>query len=224
MTLVWPRNILPPQTPRPHFLSHMNISGPVSNTGEADIISGDAGFWRASYNSIVVNNAQRVKVWRAIRALLQGRLNPILVPYCHKYQPLVAEYSRAIIPHDSGAYFDTGAGYVASGTQVLLVADIPEHGVSATVNVIAADTLEPGQVFSLGERLFEITKVTELTGTLKAISFMPPAREAVRADTELNFTSPVCRMRLATDDAMLIDLDLNRRAFPSLDFVEDLSS
>ncbi|MNL55779.1 hypothetical protein D3C87_1792130 [compost metagenome] len=52
---------------------------------------------------------------------------------------------------------------------------------------------------------------------------MPPLREPVLAGTELNFTRPVCRMRLATDDAMQIDLDLNRRGFPSLDFVEDLA-
>lgn len=222
MAIVWPRKILPPQQPRPHFLSHMNISGPVSQAGLSDVVSGDAGFWRASYGSIVVNNPQRVKVWRAIASILQGRLNPILVPYCRSYQPIVDGYDGTPIPHDSGAFFDTGAGYVASGTQVILSADLPEHAVFATVNVIAADTLEPGQVFSLGERLYEINGVTDGAGTLKTISFMPPTREAVFADTELNFTSPVCRMRLAIDDAMQIDLDMNRRGFPSLDFVEDL--
>jgi hypothetical protein len=104
-----------------------------------------------------------------------------------------------------------------------LTADVAKRAISCTVDVIAADTLQPGQVFSLGERLYQITDVIDLTGTLRQLSFMPPAREAVAADTELEFTNPVCRMRLASDDAMALDLDMNKRGFPSVDFVEDLA-
>lgn len=222
MTLVWPRKLLPPQQPRPHYLSHMNISGPVSNTGLSDVISGDAGFWRCTYASVIVTTRDRVITWRAIAAKLQGRLNPILVPYCGAYQPLVG--SPAVpVPHDDGAFFDDGTGYVGSRTQVVLTANVAKRAVSCTVDVIAADTLQPGQVFSLGERLYQITGVVDLTGTLKQLSFMPPAREAVLADIELEFTNPVCRMRLVSDDAMALDLDMNRRGFPSVDFVEDLA-
>ena len=222
MTLVWPRKILQPQQPRPHYLSHMNISGPVSNAGLSDVISGDAGFWRCTYASIIVTTRDRVITWRGIAAKLQGRLNPILVPYCGAYQPLVGSPS-APVPHDDGSFFDDGTGYVGSRTQVVLTADVAKRAVSCTVDVIAADTLQPGQVFSLGERLYQITDVVDLTGTLKQLSFMPPAREAVTADTELEFTNPVCRMRLASDDAMALDLDMNKRGFPSVDFVEDLA-
>lgn len=222
MTILWPRDILPPQTPRPHYISPMNVSGPVSGAGLADVIAGDAGFWRASYGSIVVNTPQRVKVWRGIAAKLQGRLNPILVPYCRAYQP-IAVTPGAAVPHSDGSTFSNGSGYVGSGTLVKLVSAVTVRAVSCTVDAIAVGTLEPGQVFSLGERLYQITNVEDLTGTQKRLSFMPPAREAVISGTELEFTRPVCRMRLASDDAMLIDLSLNRRGFPTLDFVEDLA-
>lgn len=222
MAIVWPIKILPPQVPRPHFMSHMNVSGPVSQDSLSDIISGDAGFWRASYGSIVVTTDQRVKVWNAIRALLKGRLNPILVPYCRRYQPIIKGVGGDPVPYSDGAFFSDGSGFVSAATQVVLTADLAKRAVSATVNVILAETIEPGQVFSLGERLYEIDGVTDVSGTTKTITFFPPARELVVAGTELNFTNPVCRMRLATDDAMQIDLDSGRRGFPSLDFVEDL--
>lgn len=224
MTILWPRNILPPQQPRPHYLSHMNISGPVSQAGVSDIISGDAGFWRATYGRVIVTTPDRVKTWNAIRAILRGRLTPILVPYCGRlYQPIVSEYSHTVVPHSDGSTFGDGTGYLGDGTKVTLAADLALRAITCTVNVIAADTIQPGHVFSLGERLYEVNAVIDLTGNQKQISFMPPAREAVTADTELNFTRPVCRMRLATDDAMTIDLDVNRRGFPSVDFVEDLA-
>ncbi|MBY5863267.1 hypothetical protein [Rhizobium leguminosarum] len=223
MTLVWPRKLLPPQMPRPHYLSHMNISGPVSQTGVSDVISGDAGFWRATYGSVIVTTRDRVITWRAIAAKLQGRLNPILVPYCSSYQPIVQGLSIEPVPHDDGSFFDDGTGYIGSKTQVLLTADLSFRAVFCTVDVVVADTIQPGQVFSLGERLYQVTDVIDLGGTIKQISFMPPAREAVAADSELEFTNPVCRMRLATDDAMAIDLDLNKRGLPSVDFIEDLA-
>jgi hypothetical protein len=223
VTLVWPRKLLPPQTPRPHFLSHMNISGPVSQAGVSDVISGDAGFWRATYGSVIVTTRERVITWRAIAAKLQGRLNPILVPYCSAYQPIVNDLVTDPVPHDDDSYFDDGTGYIGSKTQVYLTADVAERAINCTVNVVVADTLQPGQVFSLGERLYQITDVVDVSDTIKQLTFLPPAREAVYADTELEFTNPVCRMRLATDDAMAVDLDMNRRGFPSVDFVEDLA-
>lgn len=223
MTIVWPRKLLPPQTPRPHFLSHMNISGPVSQAGVSDVVSGDAGFWRATYASIVVTTRERVMTWNAIRAKLQGRLNPILVPYCGMYQPLISGVDTSPVGHSDDTFLSDGTGYVTSRAQVVLLADIPIRAVSCTVDVIYADTLQPGQVFSIGERLYEITDVVDLDETTKQLSFLPPAREAVTADTELEFTNPVCRMRLASDDAMALDLDIGRRGFPSVDFVEDLT-
>jgi len=200
----------------------MNISGPVSQAGVSDVISGDAGFWRATYASVIVTSRDRVIVWRALAAKLQGRLNPILVPYCSAYQPIMKGVSVSSVPHDDGTTFDDGTGYAGNKTHVFLTADVPVRAVSCTVNVVAADTIQPGQVFSLGERLYQITDIVDVSGSTKQISFLPPAREAVPADTELEFTNPVCRMRLASDDAMAIDLDLNKRGFPTVDFVEDL--
>lgn len=223
MTIVWPRKLLPPQTPRPHFLSHMNISGPVSQAGVSDVVSGDAGFWRATYANVVVTTRDRVMTWNAIRAKLQGRLNPIIVPYCALYQPLVAGIDTTPAPHDDGTLLNDQTGYIGSRAKVVLLADMPVRAISCTVEVIYADTIQPGQVFSFGDRLYEITDVVDIDDTTKQLSFMPPAREAVIADTELEFTNPVCRMRLVSDDAMALDLDVGRRGFPSIDFVEDLA-
>lgn len=218
MAIMWPRKILPPQTPSFH-LRGMNITGPVSASGAADVISGDSSFWVATFTSVVVTTKERVLTFRGIASKLQGRLYPIIVPWCKLYQPLVEGYDGAPIPHSDGSYFSDGTGYVNSGTDVRTISDLPEHAVSATVDIVYADDIQPGQVFSFGNRLYQLTDVDGAT-----LKWQPPLRESVIAGTELNFTFPRCQMRLASDDEMMLDLDMGRRGFPTVNFVEDLVS
>jgi hypothetical protein len=53
----------------------------------------------------------------------------------------------------------------------------------------------------------------------RALTFWPPLRDAVAANATVNFATPACRMRLASDDQAL-DLEFGRYAFPSLEFIE----
>jgi len=224
MTIQWPRSVLPPQQPMFH-IAPMNISGPVSGSGAADVISGDAGFWRASFGSVVVTTRERVLTWRAISAKLQGRLFPILVPYCALYQPFPAGVARGgVVPHSDGAYFSDGTGYLSGSINVYLNDDRPQRAVSGTITVDVSDVIQPGHVFSFGERLYEVGDVEYLSETVAEITWKPPLRDAVSAGTELNFDAPVCRMRLVSDGEMQLQLDMNRRGFPTVNFVEDLVS
>lgn len=231
MTIQWPRELLPPQQPMFH-IAPMNISGPVSGSGAADVISGDAGFWRASYGSVVVTTRDRVLTWRAISAKLRGRLYPILVPYCGMYQPFPLDAlgkptfpsSLGDVPHSDGSPFSDGSEYVASSVDVRLLISLPVRAVSGIVDVNVAGTLQPGQVFSFGERMYEILDVVYTSDTRATLTWQPPLREAVSSGTELNFDRPVCRMRLASDMEMRLQLDMNKRSFPTVNFVEDLVS
>lgn len=216
--IVWPMKLLPSQEPSFH-LRGMNKSGPLSDSGAGDIISGDAGFWVATLSDVVVTTRERVQTFRAIAAMLQGRLNPIVIPYCSLYQPLVAGFSPRPLPHSDDTFFSDRSGYLTPGASVLTIADLPVRAVSATVSIRYSGTLQPGQVFSFGNRLYELTSVSGST-----IKWQPPLREAVPAGTELNFTNPVCQMRLATDDEMRLSLEMNRRGFPTVNLVEDLIS
>lgn len=228
MTIQWPRQTLPPQQPMFH-IAPMNISGPVSGSGAADVISGDAGFWRASYGSVVVTTRDRVLTWRAISAKLRGRLYPILVPYCGMYQPFPLDENGkpifpGVVPHSDGTYFSDGTGYFQGNISVTLNASKAVRAVTGTVTVNAAGTIQPGQVFSFGERMYEIIDAEYLNETTVSLTWQPPLREAVAAGAVLNFDRPVCRMRLATDNEMQLQLDMNKRGFPTVNFVEDLVS
>lgn len=221
MTPLWPRKILPPQQPMFHFRA-MNVSGPIADSA-SDVVSGDAGFWVATYGNVVVTTRERVLMFNALAAMLEGRLNPVLVPYCSRpYQPVDDAATFDELPHDDDTMFADGTGYVGSGTRVLITADRPERAVTGTVDVTFGEMLMPGQVFSFGEFLYRLKFVSYTTPTRANIKWSPPLREAVVAGAELNFTDPVCRMRLATDDEMMLQLDLNKRGFPTVNFVEDL--
>lgn len=226
MTIAWPRKLLPPQQPMFH-IAPMNISGPVSASGAADVISGDAGFWRASFGSVVVTTRERVLTWRAISAKLQGRLFPILVPYCGMYQPypLDANGKRIFtgpVTHSDGTPFSDGAPYLSGSIRATLDADLPNRAVSGNITVDVAGVIQPGHVFSFGERMYEIRDVVYTGENTATLTWQPPLREAVTGGTELNFDDPVCRMRLASDTEMQLSMDMNKRGFPTVNFVEDL--
>lgn len=228
MTILWPRKLLPPQHPMFHR-APMNVSGPVSSSGAADVISGDAGFWRATFGAVVVTNGPRVQTWRAIAAKLQGRLFPILVPYCGMYQPFPLDTNGdpifpSTVTHSDGTAFSDGSAYMSGVIRTVLNQSLPERAVGGSVTIDVAGIIQPGHVFSFGERMYELVDVTYLTETTATLRWQPPLREAVASGAELNFDRPVCRMRLASDSEMQLSLEMNKRGFPSVNFVEDLVS
>ncbi|MDE4556456.1 hypothetical protein LOF28_34705, partial [Sinorhizobium meliloti] len=78
-----------------------------------------------------------------------------------------------------------------------LLSAVASRAVSATFNVVAAGAkMQPGQIFSLGERLYRLRTVTWTSATVAAVTFRPPAREAAVAGQRVELDDPVCRMRL----------------------------
>ncbi|MCV9965451.1 hypothetical protein OIU34_26590 [Pararhizobium sp. BT-229] len=204
-------------------LTPMSIHGPISGTNVADAIQSDGPFWRVTYGNVVVNKDIKVRVFRALAAVLDGMSTPILMPYCRKFQPIPeGAVLKGTVPHADGTTFSDGTGYKRSGTDVRLRGDLARRTSTATVDIFAAGTLEPGQVFSFGERLYELRKVDYVTLTRAAIKFRPPLREAVNDGESLNFDSAVCRCRLLTDTQMDLKLTLNKTAMPTVELVEDL--
>ncbi|MFU0504113.1 hypothetical protein [Pseudaminobacter sp. NGMCC 1.201702] len=220
MTIRWPRAVLRPQNPS-FDIAPRSLAAPASVSGATQVVSSDAGIWKATFGSVIIRDRQHVLAWRAIANLLEGRLGSILVPVCRGYQP-VPEGSKPLyepVPHSDDAFFDDGTGYVGRVIDVVTVGSMALRAVSGTVAVNYAGTIEPGQHFSVGERLYRVRSFNPDTG---AITFRPPLREAVPSGTNIEFDEPVVRMRLATDGEMDLPLDLGRFAFPSVNFIEDL--
>jgi hypothetical protein len=222
----WPDEVLRP-TNVAFDLDSRSLAGPASVSGATQVVASEAGIWKATYGNIVVKSRRAVLAHRAIAALLEGRLGSILVPLCRGYGPssgavLTADEEAlfAQVPHSDDALFDDDTGYVGSLTDVVLAADAAVRATTLMVTVnYAADDIQPGMHFSLGERLYRVRTFDADTGTM---TIRPPLREAVTAGDVLNFDDPVCRMRLANDDGLDLELALRRFSSPSVQFIEDL--
>ncbi|MBA3576179.1 MAG: hypothetical protein H0W39_00985 [Sphingomonas sp.] len=221
-TIMWPIHVLPARDVS-FDIAPRSLAGPSSVSGFGQVVASDAGIWKATLASVHINSRQTRLAFRAIDTLLEGRLNPILVPLCRGDQPVPAGAVEAglygQIPHSDDAFFDDDSGYVGTVIDVVAAANVAARAVSMTVTVNYAGDIEPGQHFSVGERLYRVRSFNEDTG---AMTFRPPLREAVTAGERLEFDNPVCRMRLATDDAMNLDLQLRRFGTPTVSFIEDL--
>lgn len=224
MTIRWPCDMLVARDVSFDIASR-SLAGPTSVSGKTQTVSTDAGLWKATLGSIVIRDRSTRLAFRAIANLLEGRLNPILVPVCRGDQPIidgtVADGLYDEVPHSDDAFFDDDTGYVGGSIEVISAA-MDARAVFGAITIAYGGTLEAGQHFSIGERLYRLRTV-EYTGVNTAnITFRPPLREAVAYGTYLNFDDPVCRMRLVSDDQMDLDLQLRRFGNPSVSFIEDV--
>lgn len=223
MTLRWPCEVLRPQNVS-FDIDSRSLAGPASVSGATQVVASEAGIWKATYGSIIVKSRQAVILHRALAALLEGRLGTILVPLCRAYQPSTDEAEDAgvygQVPHSDGAFFGDDSGYVISPViDVVLDADAAARATTISITVNYAGDIQPGQHFSIGERLYRIRTYDPDTG---AMTIRPPLREAVTAGDRLEFDDPVCRMRLLQDDGMDLELSLRRFGNPTIQFIEDL--
>ncbi len=221
MTIRWPIGVLRPQSVSFDIASR-SLSGPASVSGAVQVVSSDAGIWKAELGSIVINDRQTVLAWRGIANLLEGRLGKIVIPLCRGYQPRGDAGLYEPVPHSDDAFFSDGAGYVGAFNNVTLAGSVAARAVSANFTIETGGTLEPGQHFSLGERLYRLRTVVYTSDTAASVTFRPPLREAASLGDRVEIDDPICRMRLASDEEMDLQLDGRRWARPTVSFVEDV--
>lgn len=224
-TILWPRSVLKPKRD-PFNIAPRTLAGPSSVSGVTQVSASDAGIWKATFADIIIKRGTAsILAFRAIANLLEGRMHPILVPRCCAYQPFDPDWKDLLnrVPHSDTSPFSDGGLYRSRAIDIRLTSNIPLRGTTANIAIITAGQIQPGQDFSVGERMYRIRTV-QMTGENTAtITFRPPAREAVSAGTEMEFDRPVCRMRLATDAEMDLDLDLIAQwSFPTVNFIEDV--
>jgi len=224
MTIRWPDQVLSPRALSVD-IAPRSLSGPSSISGAVQVVSSDAGIWKVIFEGIPVVSEQKVKAWRGVAGLLEGRLNPIVVPISRFYQPAWVENENELVepvPYSDDAFFSDGSGYVGSVNSVTLAGSVAARATTANVSIAYGGALEPGQHFSIGERLYRIRTVAYTSETAATITFRPPLREAAPLGDKLEFDDPVVRVKLASDDAMDLPLDYNRWSFVAVNFVEDV--
>lgn len=189
--------------------------------------------WGAEF-MFAVRNSEQLLAMRSMLTALRGRAGTISVPSFfdrarerapwpdNAYDaPLTPNYLRRK-RLDESSFADTQNLY--DGLIIAqLVAPAAINATTVSVFIVRGGTPRPGQRFSIGSRLYEITAATLASGTTYTLAIWPWLRAAAGTLESVNFSSPVCEMRLASDgegvDA-LRSLTLGRFADVTLQFDE----
>lgn len=196
-------------------------SGGVSLSGVEQVVTSSGGIWRARYTGVPVVRRNQRLAWRAINAQLGGRAGVLLVPvFCGDPPTLEGVSGYSGVTHSDGTFFGDEAGYSQSALSAT-INPAALRATSVTINIIEGE-VEAGQHFSVSGRLYRVASVESQSGGVASITIWPPLREAVAVEVDAEFARPVCRMRLASDDAMNIEFDMGRFGTGAVDFIEAL--
>lgn len=133
--------------------------------------------WQASF-AYHINTDARVLALRGLLFAARGRANTIALP--------AVELSAGIAKSNvTGATVQTNAALNATSVDIHVGAGVPKVG-----NLFSTPTA----------KLYGIQAVTALGGNVYRCTIWPWLRAALTATTALEFASPVCEMRFASDE------------------------
>jgi hypothetical protein len=214
VTIEFPRKLLHERTHDWNIVG--NTMGAGQTTGASvDVRSDGGGFWSASLNEIRFRDRTDALLWRAVRQLCNGGVNPIVVPRNDTvFAPFVNGVKSKEVPHSDGTFFSDGSGYYQPMIDITC-GPAGLRGTALDIILNYAGQLMGGESFSIdhpvmGWRIYEISTITMFTAINGRINFNPPLREAVDDGTRLEFDRPRCLMKLASPAAM----DLNVTTYP----------
>lgn len=214
----WPRGVLRPNNVQ-LTLNERNLATSPAVSGYTQVVSSGPPIWSATFGSIDLRTSNQRICWRALAALLEGRRNVIIVPFCRGDQPRAVGADTETVPHDDDSPHNDDAPYSQKFNEVYLAASASAGAASLSLDIVVAGTIQPGNYFSINDRLYIIRK----TPTPTTIEIWPPLRTAVSAGDWVEFDNPTCRMRLASDQEMAVDFQRLRFGNATVSFIEDLT-
>jgi hypothetical protein len=178
------------------------IGGGVALTRKEPAIDSGAGYWRIEYGSIPITPRALILLWRKMEMLFEGRARVVSVPiYDGKRAPWLTVGGAITATANASAAVDATA---------------------MSINVASGGALKVGMHFSALGRLHRIIGITSTVGSVYGVNIWPKLRDAIGSGDALDFRRPTCRVRLASDDGMALNLELLRLGDPSVTFEEAL--
>ncbi|MFK5596495.1 hypothetical protein ACFZ8E_05755 [Methylobacterium sp. HMF5984] len=236
MPLAWP-SILVPSSENWNPNKGASRGGGRGLTNQEQVVVGPSGYNTATLTIPCMTRA-RVLAMRALLAGFDGRAGSVFVgPF---------EVTRApwFVDPDTGGKITYGQGAkdaaldpawatnpdTSSRLDFQVGAAAAMNATSITIQRNRGGFLEPGMMFSIGNRLHLITALTTADpvdpDTLQAgagavgIAFRPWLRADYPVGTPIEFGRPLGTMGLATDDTGAMELQLSRLGTVTLDLVE----
>lgn len=184
-----------------------SVSGGQSLSGFEQVQTQQLDRWAAQFSWFLRTPAQIAK-FGAMLTRCRGRANSIGLPmFDRSSAPWVVDtYGRTHNPKFARDKNLDGTVYADASDLIddLIVSSVAVAGaVNATTLRIAMTTGSaplPGHRFSIGNRLYAINTATFVSGVLYDLEIWPWLRAAVSVSAVVNFTSPLCEMRLASDN------------------------
>lgn len=218
--LPWPSVLMP--SSEDWSLRGGTRSGGQSFQGNEQIVASPTARWKATL-TIPCFKRQQILAMRRVIALGRSQLWYV-GPY---------ERGRAPWPVDpilGGLLTDRDAGAPQPVMDFSLAADALLSAAAITIRRNAGNYLAAGMMLSIGARLHIITAITTADPGSPGSGLAVPGgigveiRPWLRADypagTPIYFATPVCVMRLASDDTGAMELQLSRYGTVSVELVE----
>lgn len=196
MTDFWPHAALRPSDTTCQYLAR-TTAGTVSTSGFTQRVASPANAWAISYGRVVLKDMPEIRTWRAVEAGLDGGAVAIYVP---------------LVGLEQGTINGTLVGAHAAGVT------------SAVIRRVGA-AITGGYHFAVGDgRLHLVVSVSGVSTDDYTCVIRPPLRAAYPDTTAVEFERPVCKCRLASDDAMQLTVTPGGMAIGRVRFVEDPNS
>jgi hypothetical protein len=181
------------------------LSGGQSLSGTEQVVSTLNDRWQASF-TFPVRSSDDVLALRAFVTNMRGRVNTVSLPAFDGGRApwRTDEYGRLITPRSKRNPSLDGTLYADAGNladtliTASLIGDTAAQATSIEVHIPIGGALKPGHLFSIGSRLYSVLSVTG-SGAFYTIGIWPWLRVAAGNSAPINFTSPACEMRFASD-------------------------
>jgi hypothetical protein len=216
----------------PFHIIPMNTSGGQSPTGSEQIIGNSPGRGRAGMAGIRLATAEHQRVWQAFALAARGRANPFMAPtFGRRTAPwpiLAGKAQRSIncVPLTDDILFSDGANIYSRVIEAKCEGTVAAGLTNLDIRMIKGSSPKAGHVFQAGEYAYPIRKVVssveDVDDWVYSVIVAMPLREAIAADTDLNFDDPRFRARLEEDGGLGVEMHGSKNGRPSISFVEDV--
>lgn len=190
------------------------------------------GYWTAALSDVRVNQTAQVLCWRALTARLDGGAAPFVMEMREPRFPPWPTVSGEVVTeqyqstNSDGSSCSDGTGYVSDAILASLVEAAPLRSTTIKVAIASGAPLQGGEHLSIqhdtfSHRLYRVGRVTVDGDGNSLVGIRPPLREATAAGTRVEFDYPKCIMKLATQNAMDLPLELRFFGKASPKLVED---
>jgi hypothetical protein len=208
------------------------LEGGESLAGESDTIRTDGGgYWVVSFLGIELVTPDLIRAWRAWEDELQQGVTKVLVPIADirlAPRPLVGKSLAVpsdLKPTTAELYFPEAVGF----STPLMAAKITDaaalRATQVNIDVLHGSRLKGGEMFTIdhdvmGHRIYRVGRVLSRDGQEATVKITPPLREAIDADTNIDFDWPVVVGKLVPENDISPEIAYGRHATVSITFRE----